>query len=407
MEPTQARAVLREALTILRQLAVPHWLSAGTCLGAFRDGLSDDFLRGDGDLDIDIEGPQHINVVETAFRNAGWATLKRCRRMGDWVTLYMQKAGTITDLVFYRRIGNHLVAPIAEGCFVQPVELTAKIESWLMDDGFSAPLPSPPAIYLTHRYGPGWSTPEPKGDWQKATKSFIPAGRLNRVLVPTMHVAVHFGLGDFLCSYGLVRTLASAGPVILYCPARHLPTLSEAYHGTGVRLAVRNCYEDAVTAVHHAVPDGGRPLILGWADPAFDGLRKALGAFDRVFYAQARLPFFLKTFYPLPVTEAPLPVPSGPFAFVHDDADRGYPIDVGRIPEALPIVRPQDLGRSLFEYREVLLAATEIHVIDSAFFNYVAMLIGEVPALAERVWWHRYARPNDPPDIPAGVHILE
>ena len=81
-----------------------------------------------------------------------------------------------------------------------------------------------------------------------------------------------------------------------------------------------------------------------------------------------------------------LPVPDYRYAFVHHDQAREYSIDRKRLPDipcyyAVP-------GESILSFKDILENASEIHVIDSAFFHLAESLKPQ-----GRLFFHRYARP--------------
>ena len=81
-------------------------------------------------------------------------------------------------------------------------------------------------------------------------------------------------------------------------------------------------------------------------------------------------------------------VPDRKYAFVHDDPDRGYRIDLERLPD-LTCYHPSSFEReSILEFKDLLENATEVHVIDSVFFHLVESLKPK-----GKLFFHRYSRP--------------
>jgi hypothetical protein len=78
----------------------------------------------------------------------------------------------------------------------------------------------------------------------------------------------------------------------------------------------------------------------------------------------------------------------GDFIFVHDDESRGYNISLKTIFKK---VSPENTGKSILAYSDILYNAKEIHCIDSSFLH-----------LTEAIWtsgsltYHQYARPYHP-----------
>jgi hypothetical protein len=81
-------------------------------------------------------------------------------------------------------------------------------------------------------------------------------------------------------------------------------------------------------------------------------------------------------------------VPDRKYAFVHDDPDRGYRIDLERLPN-LTCYHPSSFEReSILEFKDLLENADEVHVIDSVFFHFAESIKPK-----GRLYIHRYARP--------------
>lgn len=81
-----------------------------------------------------------------------------------------------------------------------------------------------------------------------------------------------------------------------------------------------------------------------------------------------------------------IPVPRSEYAFVHEDPVRGFGIDW---KFGLPIVRPASHGRTILAHKALIENATEVHVIDSAFFH-----LAEQIDPKGKLFFHRYARGN-------------
>jgi hypothetical protein len=96
----------------------------------------------------------------------------------------------------------------------------------------------------------------------------------------------------------------------------------------------------------------------------------------------------------------------GKFAFVHDDADRGFVIPQKRLPKKLNIVRPEPgATENIFAYWGLLEQAQELHMIDSSF----AILADSLPDLkAKKMQIHLYTRANAlPPSYRKDFEVLK
>lgn len=223
-------------------------------------------------------------------------------------------------------------------------------------------------------------------------------------------LAVHPGLGDHICIAGLVADLVERGfPVTVFALQRDADSVPLLYSAVGAEVAWAASYIDAVRQSSRKAINGDFSLVLGNRAPGYYCARNELGSFDRALYAQARIPFEKK--YAIGPKLAALGKgepgvqPRFPgYVFVHDDAARGLFIDERKLPEGKRIVRLQKTpGLSIFHWREVMQSADEIHVIDSAFLNLLAVTGSEKP-----VYWHTYARPNgDPPHVPDWIARID
>ncbi len=226
-------------------------------------------------------------------------------------------------------------------------------------------------------------------------------------------LAVHPGLGDHFCILGLVSDLVYRGfPVTVFALERDRDTVVPLYDSVGAAVAWCESYKDACRQAKAKASEGGLPLILGMGSWSFCESRDRLGSFDQAFYAQARVEFRHK--YAVPAQMSALgnqpsqaPKPEGPYFFVHDDPARGYRIDLEklRLPHGFTVVRPERVpGESIFHWRAVMAGAREIHVIDSAFLNWLA--VADIDHGA--IYWHTYARPDgDPPHVPEWISRID
>jgi hypothetical protein len=176
----------------------------------------------------------------------------------------------------------------------------------------------------------------------------------------------HLGLGDALVCNGLVHVLVARGrSLLLPCYPKYRASIEEMFSHLGERVEV------------FEVADGSYPgqpdeISLGWAGKDFDPAR-----WDECFYRQAGIDFCEKW------NSARLPpvllLNGASDRFIHDDVQRGF-----RIP--LSGFRPEG-GRSIFDYAGALMAAKEIHCIDSCF-----AILADLYRAPGRKYLHRYAR---------------
>lgn len=83
---------------------------------------------------------------------------------------------------------------------------------------------------------------------------------------------------------------------------------------------------------------------------------------------------------------------STPFIFLHEDKERKFLIDRRLLRPDLPIIEPNlDPKRfTIFDYRSLIAAASEVHVIESSF----GFMIDVMPPVNQKLYIHRYARPE-------------
>jgi hypothetical protein len=81
--------------------------------------------------------------------------------------------------------------------------------------------------------------------------------------------------------------------------------------------------------------------------------------------------------------------PNAPYAFVHDDASRGYVVDTSAI--ALPIVR-NDITESIFHLGLLLERAAEVHCMESS----IRCMIEFLDMKDCRLYYHNFRYPDRP-----------
>lgn len=165
MNAGDALKILKEGCQILDELDVTYWLSAGTALGAYRDGLSDEFLQKDTDLDVGIYDDKDFQKIKLAFENHGFDTYRHYQTNGRWSQLALRKQSIIFDLYFFYPINGELVNYNESGKMTKPLYLIEDMDE-LEVRGMPYPVPTPIEDYLVVRYGKDWKTPVGKVRWQ-------------------------------------------------------------------------------------------------------------------------------------------------------------------------------------------------------------------------------------------------
>lgn len=214
-------------------------------------------------------------------------------------------------------------------------------------------------------------------------------------------VRPHLGMGDFLVCNSIFRHFAESNGIILPCKSANLPSVQFMLNGLTVAfLAVTNDEQvDRFTGI--ASMRGTEILKLGMFGEGFDGKR-----WDAAMFEQAGLPFEqrwtgFKVDRDLSREFEP---PKEPYAFVHEDVQRGFVIRLARVPKDIKLVYPV-IGQTnnLFDYCRLIENATELHLIDSCF----AILADSLPSLkCKRFVVHHYARNGLMPTYRFPVEIL-
>lgn len=200
----------------------------------------------------------------------------------------------------------------------------------------------------------------------------------------SIFLAWHLGLGDAIICNGLVRELADRYDRVTV-PAKHEKLLSVFW-----------MLSDLVNVFVVPVNDDAEMLGLAkrenWLGLGLHSKRGLVDRqhWDRQFYEDAGVPFEYRwTRFATP------PIKTGPkhetveYAFVHQEPH--YPMVAIRLPGMQIYVPPKP--PHIFWNMEVLMYATEIHVVNSCFLS----LAESITTHATRLVLHNYARTDTPP----------
>lgn len=195
----------------------------------------------------------------------------------------------------------------------------------------------------------------------------------------------HLGLGDYIILSGGIKYLnrtGKIGPAFCICMDRYLFSIKQLYadiNDFGI-ISVGDWAEADIVVKQWK----GNKMIIGF-DKMVD-----YGHFDIDFYRILGVPFkerwdsfTIKRNYEAEkklIDTIKLPQK---FAFVHDDASRGFIISDQYLKSDLPVVRPF-LTKSIFEWIGVLENATEIHCICSSFKH----LVDSLPGINAELFYH-------------------
>ena len=196
----------------------------------------------------------------------------------------------------------------------------------------------------------------------------------------------HLGLGDQLACCGLVRTLAeSEKNVLVVCKLVSVPSLKFLYRNIPNVHLLPVPDDSVISPRFGSDPNilcafarlGYRLLLLG----LHQGSLAAGSGFVDTFYRQANVATAHRYTHfqverDLCMEQTFTRQPQSKYLYVHDDASRGFCID---IDTHLPIVRPGRADERLysdniFAFIGVMEGALELHLIDSVFAHLVDLL---------------------------------
>lgn len=216
-------------------------------------------------------------------------------------------------------------------------------------------------------------------------------------------VAWHLGCGDGLMAAGGIVELAKEfGGIRFPRYYRHVPSFREIFKNNP-EIEVIPVYDE------HDMFRIQRVMILTgiykypyefWRQSKDLDVWRDGPPTDIHFYEQISVPIEKKwDSFPW-VYEGHIKYGHNPYIFVHDDASRGYIMDLNRIgphwTQDMMVAPDREFSRPLTDYAEALINAHEIHCINSCFPWLCEFL--PLPA-QQRRYLHRYARPYRNCDI--------
>ena len=160
MDPVMALKTLQEGVQLLD--GTNWWVSAGTALCIHRNGLDDEFLFKDTDIDVEVEGIG-IEEIEKRYMNAGFRFHVKQLISGIPSQLALIKNDIIFDIYFYHREVDNLVNINPYGRLLVPAHLIDNAKMITIRD-IELRIPFPIEEYLTVRYG-DWQVSKAKVSW--------------------------------------------------------------------------------------------------------------------------------------------------------------------------------------------------------------------------------------------------
>lgn len=224
---------------------------------------------------------------------------------------------------------------------------------------------------------------------------------LNEVEPKVLQIKCHVGLGDAFVMQGMVHWFllqARYKRIIINTRKDYLPDMEKLYHHIRSTLdfQVHETYDE---------PPADRPradeiVKLGF----FSGDKSFyVPCWDREFYRQAGVPFINRwkhCYIPTPDRT----VKRRDFTIRHHDPKRGFLIE-GMKPD-MDITPSTE--KPLLDWVPELMAAAEIHVIDSCVLNLVeSMWHLQMVRPDAKLCYHKYARSEPPPTMLAPWKVIK
>lgn len=216
----------------------------------------------------------------------------------------------------------------------------------------------------------------------------------------TLQLKCHVGLGDAFIMQGMVHHFvltAKYRKVIINTRKAYLPDMEKLYHHIRgmVDFQVHETYDKKPVDV-----EADERLELGFFSDAKDFYVKV---WDREFYRQAGVPFFNRwrhCYVPMPDRE----VKRRDFVIRHHDPKRKFLIE-GLKPDIDIVVGEKP---TLLDWVPELMAAREIHVIDSCVMNLVeSMYHLQMVRPDAKLCYHAYARQDPPATVLAPWKVIK
>lgn len=185
-------------------------------------------------------------------------------------------------------------------------------------------------------------------------------------------IAHHLGMGDHIVLCGLVRHIyerekANGNKVYLLCYKHNERNVKRLYDDTDITLQIIERNEEIQPAIRGF--DGTVEDLHLWREPK----ARYVDVGDEAFFINFNYPIELLTKFSIRRNEkaekaALHKLTNGikKYIFVHDDAERGFPIDESRLPKGMKIIRA-DKETPLFDLLLLIENAQERHVISSSF----------------------------------------
>jgi hypothetical protein len=206
------------------------------------------------------------------------------------------------------------------------------------------------------------------------------------------YIYIHLGLGDAILCNGLIRNLYKIRKdVCLFCSPENVDNIKYMFRDLNLTYQISTDLE-AIEFLKK-IPEYDQFEIEG------NFIRSNIDKynFDECFYQQINLDYNKRwdDFYIERDSVAEEEIYKtlinfkSPYAFVHDDEQRGFSIEEKYISSDLSIFRPNtNYNVNVFSYLKIIENATEIHCMDSSFKH----LIDSLSTVKGKLFYHLYVR---------------
>lgn len=173
----RAWKLLSRAKSVLDSLAIPFWLSSGTCLGYYREcGI----IAHSKDVDIGIWAKDYSPHIVSEFQNHGLSLKIWLGRPNDSLEIsFVDQAGTKLDIFFFYEEGNKTVwnggTQVKSGKKFKYTFPKFTL-CWTLFRDLKVRIPCETNAYIVANYGNNWFTPVVSWDWKSSPPNVQPNG---------------------------------------------------------------------------------------------------------------------------------------------------------------------------------------------------------------------------------------
>ena len=207
----------------------------------------------------------------------------------------------------------------------------------------------------------------------------------------------HLGLGDHFDCNGMVRHIqekSGYNQVSIFSKDNYYDMVDYMYRDNTkikvVKIDKNKEYEEVAKTIRGCDPDKNDFLVVGHHN--YDHTAKGKNCWE-IFYDQINIPYSVrKSFFHLERDRdaeekllQKLNPKNLPFAFVHDDKDRGFVLDKSHIENKDLHIIENDTSENIFHFIGILEKAEEVHCMESSFKTLVDIYCNQ-----EKLFFHDF-----------------